>query len=74
MPVLSTTSGKEEVTRLILYGARMDVWSVKKMDQRIGAIHAYLSSRKCRPCFHGVTSVRLDGQSFSEHGYALGPM
>ena len=67
-------SGKEEVTRFIPYGVRMDAWSVEEMDQGIGAIHAYLSSRKCLPHFHGVVSVRLDGQSFSGHRYALGPM
>jgi hypothetical protein len=51
----------EEVIRGIPYGVRMDVFVVEEIDWRIGMIQEYLSSMKCRPRFHGVASVKLDG-------------
>jgi hypothetical protein len=50
----------EDITRLLLYGARMDVFLVEKMDWRIGVIYECSPSRKSHPHFHGVASDKLD--------------
>ena len=52
---------REDVTRLTPYGARMDVFFMEAIDQRIAAIHKYLFSMACRPLFHDIARVRLAG-------------
>jgi len=65
---------RDEVTRLIPYGARIDVFLVDDMDWRISVIHGYLCSSACHLRFHGVANVKPDGCSLLGHRYALGPM
>jgi len=42
-------------------GARIEAFSVIEMRSRMSVIHGYLSSIKCRPCFHAVARVNLEG-------------
>src|SRR5712691_1590151 len=74
MPVSLSLFVREEATRLVPNGVRIDAFVVDEMDWRTHEIHEYLSSRKCCPRFHDVASVKLDGRSLSGDGYALGPM
>ena len=62
------------MTRFCPYGARMDMFCVSEMQQRIGVIQVYLCSRVCWPCLHSVASVSVYGRSFSRCKYAPGPM
>jgi hypothetical protein len=50
---------REDDTRLTLYGARMDIFFMEDIDQRIAAIYEYLSSMACCPLFHDVARVKL---------------
>jgi len=52
---------REDVTRLTPYGARMDTFFMEDIDQRIAAIHEYLSSMAYRPLFYDVARVKLAG-------------
>ena len=65
---------RDEVMRLIPYGARIDAFLEDNIDWRISVIHGCLCSSACCLHFHGVASVKPDRCSLSGHRYALGPM
>ena len=57
MAVLLILPVRNEVTRLIPYGARIDAFLVDNIDWRISVIHGCLCSSACRLRFHGVANV-----------------